>query len=392
LHPNSHLKPFFIFTLKQNIFLSKFAYPAYPICKFIILHPIAFPINLPSILATNFILQSMLINQSIIPDIKAIIANAQDKAIRAVDTERTLMYWNIGKRIFEEEQQGKDRAEYGEYLTKYIAQQLEPDYGSGYSKRQIELFRQFYRTFPIANALRSQLSWTQYKTLIRLDNQDQREFYIAEAVKNNWTSRQLERQINSSLFERLLLSNDKESVLAVAKKEKLPSDAKEIIKDPMYLEFMGLKREASYYEKDLEQAIITHLQDFLLEIGNGFSFVARQKRIHIEGDEFFVDLVFYNRLLQCFVIIEIKTTKLTHQDIGQLQMYVNYYDRIEKLSTENSTIGILLCADKNDAVVKFTLPENAKNIIASQYKLYLPTEQQLLEEVNKELENFKESN
>ena len=330
----------------------------------------------------------MLINQSIIPDIKAIIATAQDKAIRAVDTERTLMYWNIGKRIFEEEQQGKDRAEYGEYLTKYIAQQLEPEFGSGYSKRQIELFRQFYRTFPIANALHSQLSWTQYKTLIRLDNQDQREFYIAEAVKNNWTSRQLERQINSSLYERLLLSNDKESVLAVAKNEKLPSDAKEIIKDPMFLEFMGLKREASYYEKDLEQAIITHLQDFLLEIGNGFSFVARQKRIHIGGDEFFVDLVFYNRLLQCFVIIEIKTTKLTHQDIGQLQMYVNYYDRIEKLPTENSTIGILLCADKNDAVVKFTLPENAKNIIASQYKLYLPTEQQLLEEVNKELNNF----
>jgi predicted nuclease of restriction endonuclease-like (RecB) superfamily len=332
----------------------------------------------------------MLINQSIIPDIKAIIATSKDKAIRAVDTERTIMYWQIGKRIFEEEQQGKDRAQYGEYLTKYIAQQLEPEFGSGYSKRQIELFRQFYRTFPIANALRSQLSWTQYKTLIRLDNLDQREFYIAESVKNNWTSRQLERQINSSLFERLLMSNDKESVLAVAKNEKLPSDAKEIIKDPMYLEFMGLKREAAYYEKDLEQAIITHLQDFLLEIGNGFSFVARQKRIHIEGDEFFVDLVFYNRLLQCFVIIEIKTTKLTHQDIGQLQMYVNYYDRIEKLPTENPTIGILLCANKNDGVVKFTLPENAKNIIASQYKLYLPTEQQLLEEVNKELEKIEE--
>jgi RecB family endonuclease NucS len=154
------------------------------------------------------------------------------------------------------------------------------------------------------------------------------------------------------------------------------------------LEFLGLKREASYYEKDLESAIITHLQDFLLELGNGFSFVARQKRIHIEGDEFFVDLVFYNRLLQCFVIIEIKTTKLTHQDIGQLQMYVNYYDRIEKLLHENPTIGILLCASKNDAVVKFTLPEGQKQIFASQYKLYLPTEQQLLEELNKELKNF----
>lgn len=181
------------------------------------------------------------------------------------------------------------------------------------------------------HTLSAQLSWSQYKLLLSLENESQREFYIAETVKNNWTVRQLERQIYSNLYERLLLSNDKESVLAVARSEKLPSDAKEIIKDPMFLEFLGLKREASYYEKDLENAIITHLQDFLLELGNGFSFVARQKRIHIEGDEFFVDLVFYNRLLRCFVIIEIKTTKLTHQDIGQLQMYVNYYDRIEKL-------------------------------------------------------------
>lgn len=332
----------------------------------------------------------MLQNQSVIPDIKAIIAASKDKAIRAVDNERTLMYWYIGQRIFEEEQDGKDRADYGEYLTKYISQQLEPEFGSGFSKRQIELFRQFYRSFPIANALRSQLSWTHYKLIIRLDSQDKMDFYIAETVKNNWNTRQLERQIYSSLWERLLISNDKESVLAVAKNEKLPSDAKEIIKDPMYLEFLGLKREAAYYERDLESAIITHLQDFLLELGNGFSFVARQKRIHIDGDEFFTDLVFYNRILQCFVIIEIKTDKLTHQDIGQLQMYVNYYDRVEKLPRENPTIGILLCANKNDGVVKFTLPENEKNIVASQYKLYLPTEQQLLEAVNIEIQNFEQ--
>ncbi|GEP92369.1 PDDEXK nuclease domain-containing protein [Chitinophaga terrae (ex Kim and Jung 2007)] len=267
-----------------------------------------------------------------------------------------------------------------------MAEQLEPEYGSGFSKRQIELFRQFYRTFPIANALRSQLGWTHYKMLIRIDNQEQREFYIAEAIKNNWTTRQLERQIHSSLWERLLMSNDRENVLAVARNEKQPSDAKEIIKDPMYLEFLGLHREASYYEKDLEQAIITHLHDFLLELGNGFAFVARQKRLHIEGDEFFIDLVFYNRLLQCFVIIEIKTTKLTHQDIGQLQMYVNYYDRYEKREFENPTIGILLCAEKNNAVVKISLPEDNKTIIASEYKLYLPTEQQLIEEVKKEIE------
>jgi len=332
----------------------------------------------------------MLQNQSVIPDIKAIIAASKDKAIKAVDNERTLMYWYIGQRIFVEEQDGKDRADYGTYLIKFLSQQLQPEYGSGFSVRQLERYRQFYRMFPIASALRTQLSWTQYKFLLAIDNQYKREFYVAESVKNNWTSRQLERQINSSLYERLLISNDKESVLAVAKNEKLPSDAKEIIKDPMYLEFLGLKREAAYYERDLESAIITHLQDFLLELGNGFSFVARQKRIHIDGDEFFTDLVFYNRILQCFVIIEIKTDKLTHQDIGQLQMYVNYYDRVEKLPRENPTIGILLCANKNDGVVKFTLPENEKNIVASQYKLYLPTEQQLLEAMNIELQNFEQ--
>lgn len=321
-------------------------------------------------------------------DIKAIIARSKDNAIRAVDHQRTVMYWHIGKRIFEEEQEGKDRADYGTYLIKYLSEQLQPEFGSGFSVRQINLYRQFYRTFPIVHALHAQLSWTQYKLLLSVDNEDKREFYIAETIKNNWTSRQLERQIYSNLYERLLLSNDKESVLAVAKKEKQPSDAKEIIKDPMYLEFLGLKREASYYERDLESAIITHLHEFLLELGNGFSFVARQKRIHLDGDEFFVDLVFYNRLLQCFVIIEIKTTKLTHQDIGQLQMYINYYDRKEKMSHENSTIGILLCANKNDTVVKFTLPEDQKQIIASQYKLYLPTEKQLLEELKKELKSF----
>jgi predicted nuclease of restriction endonuclease-like (RecB) superfamily len=332
----------------------------------------------------------MLKNQSIIPDIKAIIATAQDKAIRAVDNERVLMYWTIGKRIFEEEQQGKDRADYGTYLIKFLAEQLLPEYGSGFSVRQLERYRQFYRIFPIASALRTQLNWTQYKLLLSLDNEDKREFYIAESVKNNWTSRQLERQINTSLWERLLMSSDRKDVLAVARNEKLPSEAKQIIKDPMVLEFLDLKREASYYERDLETAIITHLQDFLLELGNGFAFIARQKRIHIDGDDFFVDLVFYNRLLQCFVIIEIKTEKLTHQDIGQLQMYVNYYDRIEKNDNENPTIGILLCANKNDGVVRFSLPENNKSIIASQYNLYLPTEEQLLEEVKKELQNFKE--
>ncbi len=329
----------------------------------------------------------MEVKPELIQQIQGIIANARERAIRSVDIERVMMYWQIGKVIFEEEQDGKERADYGKYLIKSISAIFQPQFGTGFSVRQLEMNRQFYRTFPIANALRSQFSWTHYRILIRIENQDKREFYIAESDKNNWTARQLERQVNSLLFERLLMSSDIKDVLAVARNEKLP-DAREIIKDPMVLEFLGLKREAAYYEMDLESAIITHLQDFIMELGNGFAFVARQKRIHIEGDEFFVDLVFFNRLLQCFVIIEIKTTKLTHQDIGQLQMYVNYYDRYEKQAFENPTIGILLCTDKNDAVVKITLPENNSTIIASKYQLYLPTEQQLMDEIKKEIEKL----
>lgn len=331
-----------------------------------------------------------MIREDLIAEIEAIIASAKEKAIRSVDFERVLMYWNIGRKIFEEEQEGKERAGYGDALIKSLALTLEPIHGSSFSFRQLNLFRQFYRSFPIMNALRSQFSWTHYRTLIRIDIQERKNFYIAEVEKNNWTARQLERQVNSQLYERLLLSNDVKSVLAVAQNERQPSDAKEIIKDPMVLEFLGLKREAAYYEHDLEMALITHLQDFLLELGNGFSFVARQKRIHIEDDEFFIDLVFYNRLLQCFVIIELKTTKLSHQDLGQLQMYVNYYDRFEKQDFENPTIGILLCADKNDAMVKISLPDNNKTIVASKYQLYLPTEKQLIEEVKKEMEKMDE--
>lgn len=332
----------------------------------------------------------MLVETTMIQEIKQIIQQARENAVRAVDFQRVLMYWHIGQRIFEQEQQGQERADYGAYLIKTLAKALEPEYGSGFGRRQLELFRQFYRAFPIANALRSQLNWTQYRQLIQIADPDKREFYLAESCKNNWSSRQLERQIHSSLYERLLLSNDKESVLAVARNEQQPTDPKQIIKDPMVLEFLGLKRESAYYEKDLEQAIITHLQDFLLELGNGFSFVARQKRLHLDGDDFFVDLVCYNRLLQCFVIFEIKTHKLTHQDLGQLQMYVNYFDRMEKLPHENPTIGVLLCADKNDAVVKFSLPENQQQIVASQYQLYLPSEQTLIAEMQKEIDNFEQ--
>jgi predicted nuclease of restriction endonuclease-like (RecB) superfamily len=322
----------------------------------------------------------------VIQDIQQIIFQAQTRAVRSVNTERVLMYWQIGKRIFEEEQEGMDRAEYGTYLIKDIASALEPEFGTSFSARQLERFRQFYRAFSNASALRTEFSWTHYKLLMSIGNPMKRDFYEAESTKNKWTSRELERQLNSQFYERLLLSTDKEAVLATARKERIPESPSEIIKDPMILEFLGLKRESSYYEKDLESAIITHLQDFLLELGNGFSFVARQKRIHLDGDDFYIDLVFYNRLLSCFVLIEIKTQKLTHQDLGQLQMYVNYYDREEKLPHERPTLGILLCADKNNSMVKYALPENNQTIFASSYQLYLPSEKQLLEELKKELE------
>lgn len=320
----------------------------------------------------------------LIQDIQGIISRSRARAVRSVNFERVLMYWKIGERIFVEEQSGDDRAEYGSFLIKTLAKALEPEHGSGFSARQLERFRQFYRIFPNASALRTEFSWTHYKLMLPIDNEDKRSFYMAEATKNTWTARELERQINSQLYERLLLSNDKAEVLAVAKKEKHPEKPEEIIKDPMVLEFLGLKREAAYYEKDFERAIITHLQDFLLELGNGFAFVARQKRIHLEGDDFFIDLVFYNRLLQCFVLLEIKTHKLTHQDLGQLQMYVNYYDREEKQQYEKPTIGILLCADKNNAVVKYALPESNSTILASKYEMVLPSEKVLLKEVKKE--------
>lgn len=319
---------------------------------------------------------------SLIDDARAIIETARTNAVRSVDFCRVQMYWNLGKRIFEEEQQGKDRADYGAYIVKTLAVNLEAEYGSGFGVRQLEQSRQFYRTYPIANTLRSQLNWSQYRKLIQIDDPDKREYYELESVNNAWTARETERQINSQLYERLLLSNDKESVLAVARKERIPEKPQEIIKDPMVLEFLGLDRKPAYYEKDLESTIITHIADFLLEMGNGFAFVARQKRILLEDDEFFADLVFYNRILKCFVIVELKTGKLTHQDLGQLQMYVNYYDRTEKLPDENPTIGILLCTSKNDTVVKMALPETNQTILASEYKLYLPTTEQLVKEIN----------
>jgi predicted nuclease of restriction endonuclease-like (RecB) superfamily len=321
----------------------------------------------------------------LVSEIRQIISQSRERAARSINHALALMYWQIGRVIVEDEQQGQQRATYGKGLIKNLSSQLVAEYGENFSSRNLQLSRQFFLTYPIVNSVSSQLTWTHYKVLIRLEDADKRGFYMGETEKNAWTVRQLERQINSLLYERLLMSQDKESVLAIAQSQAKPTQPHQVIKDPMVLEFLGLKPQASYYEQDIENAIITHIQEFLLELGNGFSFVARQKRIIIDSDEFKIDLVFYNRLLQCFVLLDLKMDKITHQDLGQLQMYVNYYDRSIKESYENPTIGVLLCADKNDAVVRYTLPENNTQLFASKYQLHLPTEQQLADEIRKEL-------
>ncbi len=329
--------------------------------------------------------------KELVSEIRSIIESARTNAVRSVDFCRVQMYWQIGRRIVEEEQGGQTRAEYGKGLIKNLAKEIEPKYGSGFGQRQLERARQFYIEFPISSTLRTQFNWSQYKLLIGIADKDKREYYELEAANNCWTARQMQRQINSMLYERMLLSNDKEAVLAMARKERMPEKPQEIVKDPMVLEFLGLEKRTHYYESDLETELINHLQDFILELGNGFTFVARQKRILLEDDEFFIDLVFYNRLARRFVIFELKTGEVTHQDLGQLQMYVNYYDRTEKLPEENPTIGILLCTAKNDTLVKMTLPADNSTIVASKYQLYLPTEQQLIAEVEKVKKEWEES-
>lgn len=329
--------------------------------------------------------------KNLVSEIRSIIETSRSNAVRSVDFCRVQMYWQIGRRIVEEEQGGQARAEYGKSLIKNLAKELEPEFGSGFGKRQLDYSKKFYLEFPIVHTLYAQLNWSQYKWLLDIADKDKREYYILETINNCWTARQMKRQINSMLYERLLLSNDKESVLAMARKEKKPENPQEIVKDPMVLEFLGLEKRTHYYESDLETELINHIQEFILELGNGFTFVARQKRIILEDDEFFIDLVFYNRLARRFVIFELKTGEVTHQDLGQLQMYVNYYDRTEKLPEENPTIGILLCTAKNDTLVRMTLPSDNNTIVASKYQLYLPTEQQLIAEVERVKKEWEET-
>lgn len=265
------------------------------------------------------------------------------------------------------------------------------DFGKGFTVTNLKYMRQFYLTFPNGHALRGELSWTHYRSLMRVENEKARNFYLEEAIKSAWSTRQLDRQINSFFYERLLSSKNKEEVsqtIINLEKGATPGD---IIRDPYVLEFLGLVPNTDFYESDLEQALITHLQKFLLELGRGFSFVARQQRFSFDGRHFRIDLVFYNYILKCFVLIDLKIGDLTHQDLGQMQMYVHYYEREMMNEGDNPPIGIILCADKSDSVVKYTLPQDEKQIFASKYKLYLPSEEELLNELNKEylsIENY----
>ncbi len=315
--------------------------------------------------------------------ISGILAEARDQVRHAVDTVMVRTYWEIGRIIVDEEQKGKKRAEYGSYLLNVLSQRLTGEFGKGFDKTNISKMRVFYLAYPIVDALRLQLSWTHYRLLLRIEEPQKRSFYEIECAASNWSTRELERQMNSMLFERLALSLDKEGVRSLACEGQVLREPSDMVKDPYVLEFLGLPQSNILYEKELESALLEHLQKFLLELGKGFSFVARQKRITLDGDHFYIDLVFYNYMLKCFVLIDLKIGKLVHQDMGQMQMYVNYYIREMMNDGDNPPIGILLCDSKSEAVVRYTLPEGNNQIFASRYKLYLPTEDELRNELMK---------
>lgn len=322
-----------------------------------------------------------------------LIQYARSLAVKQVNFIQLMTYYSIGRWIVEEQQEGNTRAKYGQQVIKNLSEKLLNEFGRGFSGDTLKNARKFYliykerisetvfslfaiekseTVFSLLNEdVPFQLSWSHYLQLMRIENANERNFYEIEAVKSNWSVRTLQRQYNSSLYERLALSKNKSDILRLSTEGNVIAKPQDIIKQPTVLEFLGIEEKAKYVESGLESAIIDKLQKFLLEMGKGYLFEARQKRFTFNEDNFYVDLVTYNRLLHCYVLIDLKVDKLTHQDIGQMQMYVNYYDRYEKLDTENPTIGILLCKEKNDALVEITLPKDA-NIYASEYKLYLP--------------------
>lgn len=325
--------------------------------------------------------------KDIFVDIKNIIEVSKKKIVSSINSTITTTYFLIGKRIVEEEQGGVERAEYGKNLIKNLSKKLTENYGKGFSERNLEQMRKFYLTYSISQTVSAEfkLSYSHYLTLMRINNIEERNFYEIEAINNSWSLRELKRQMDSALYERLVLSRDKEKVLELSQKGQLIEKSQDIVKDPYILEFLGLDEKAIYSESDLETAIINHIEKFIMELGKGFLFQGRQVRFTFDEEHFFVDLVFYNRLLKCFVLIDLKIGKLKHQDIGQMQMYVNYYDRHVKLDDENKTIGIIICKDKNDTLVNMTLPEGNEQIFASRYMTILPSKEELKKIVESEV-------
>ncbi len=326
-----------------------------------------------------------LTNNNFYQEIKELLYSAKNKVYQTINTTMTQTYFQIGKRIVEEEQNGELRAEYGKKLIKNLSLELNKEFGDGFSIDNLKNMRRFYLCFQKSETLSHQfkLSWSHYIFLTRIENIDERNFYEIESIENSWSLRELKRQFNTGLFERLSLSGNKQKVKELSLNGQVIQTAQDLIKDPYILEFVGLPELSSYSESELEQKLIDKLEHFLLELGKGFTFVARQKRITIDEKHFKVDLVFYNRLLKSFVVIDLKIGELKHQDIGQMMMYVNYFDRFEKTEDENSTIGIILCKDKSKALVELTLPKDNNQIYASKYLTILPNKEEfkkLLEE------------
>lgn len=322
--------------------------------------------------------------QHLYQKIKDLLIQSRSRALQAVNAEMVACYWNIGRLIVEDEQRGEERAAYGKKIIQELSKRLTKEFGRGFNKRNFWFMRNFFLAYPKMNALRSELSWTHYRILLRVEDPSARAFYENEAVNAHWSTRELERQINSLLFERLALSKDKDGVRELVEKGHDVHQPTDLVKDPYVLEFAGFPQQSRLLEKDLESALIDKLQQFLLELGKGFAFMARQQRVTLDGNHFYIDLVFYNRLTRSFVLIDLKVGASKHQDIGQMQMYVNYYQREITDESENPPIGIILCSDKSDAVVRYTLPEDNKQIFASRYELYLPTEAELAAEIQKE--------
>lgn len=286
-------------------------------------------------------------------------------------------YWSIGRVIVEEEQKGSKRANYGQYLIHELSIKLSKDYGKGFDLSNIRHMRQFYLLFQKRDALRLELTWTHYRLLLRVEEEQARKFYMIESINSKWSTRELERQINSLLYERLTLSRDKKKVIELSKKGQIIEKPSDIIKDPYVLEFLDLNDKFSYKEKDLEKALLDKLQAFILELGKGFSLVSRQYRINVDNEHYYVDLVFYNYLLKCFFLVELKSGKLNHTDIGQMDFYVRYFEKEVKQETDNPTIGLILCSDKSEIMARYTLLGDKKNVFASKYRLYLPSEDEI---------------